>query len=162
MFCPGIFFVPVSGQSSFPCHISIESYVLAIFLYLAKAFDTVDHAILLFRMKRTGIRGAVLNLIKSYLLDRKQFVYINGSSGFLKDILYGVPQGGVLGPQLFLIYINDIGMLDLTCMPNLFDDDTLLYYIDKDPLVNALNGQLDLNKIKEYFRSNKLTLNVHD
>lgn len=66
----------------------------------------------------------------------------------------------VLGPLLFLIYINDIESIGLNCLPNLFADDTLLYYIDEDPLVNAINGQEDLSKLREYFRLNKLTWNV--
>lgn len=126
---------------------SDESYVLAIFLDLAKAFDTADHNILFSKMERAGIRGAV----RSYLLNRQQFIYVDGNSSSLKDTLCGVPQGSVLGLLLFLIYINDIGMLGLNCAPNLFADDTLLYYANKDPLINAIRGQDDLDK---------LTLNV--
>lgn len=68
-----------------------DSYVLAIFLDLAKAFDTVDHQILLFKMERAGIRGPVLNFIKSFLLNRQQFVCVSGNTSALKEVLYGVP-----------------------------------------------------------------------
>ena len=134
--------------------------VTGVFLDLAKAFDTVDHAILIRKLEVAGIRGCALDLFRSYLNNRTQTVFLNGSYSKFKGIRCGVPQGSVLGPLLFLIYVNDIGALNLKCLPNLFADDTAMFYYNSDVLVNINDAQRDLDKLKEYFRLNKLTLNV--
>ncbi len=86
--------------------------VLLVLLDLSAAFDTIDHAILLKRMaKRCGFKGTVLNWIKSYLSDGKQKVVIDGEESDTKNIKYGVPQGSVLGPILFTIYMQPLGDL---------------------------------------------------
>lgn len=134
--------------------------VTGIFLDLAKAFDTVDHKILVKKLEIAGIRGTALNLFQNYLTDRMQCVFINGSYSSMRRVLCGVPQGSVLGPLLFLIYVNDLGALNLNCFPNLFADDTAMFYYNADVSVNINAGQQDLDVLQEYFRLNKLTLNV--
>ena len=92
---------------------------------LRKAFDTVSHQILLQKLLHYGIRGPAYCLIESYLSNRQQFVSINNSASSLKSISIGVPQGSILGPLLFLVYVNDLTYAAF-CQPRLFADDTCL------------------------------------
>ena len=105
-------------------------YGCGIFIDLRKAFDTVNHNILLLKMEHYGVRGPSLQWFRSYLSERKH-VYINGECSELKQISCGVPQGSVLGPLLFLIYINDLPNISKKFDLYLFADDTNIYYEDK-------------------------------
>ena len=99
-----------------------------IFLDLQKAFDTVNHDILIKKLKHYGIRGNVLNWFRSYLSGKSQYVTVNGHSSDLLPISRGVPQGSVLGPMLFLIYVNDLPNISKVLQFYLFADDTSIYF----------------------------------
>ena len=108
-----------------------NNFACGIFIDLQKAFDTVDHQILLRKLEHYGIRGIANDWFKSYLLNRQQFVSINGFDSKKQKIKLGVPQGSVLGPLLFLIYINDLHQSVKFSTTRHFADDTNLLIIDK-------------------------------
>jgi hypothetical protein len=133
---------------------------LGTFLDFSKAFDTVNHKILIRKLHKYGIRGIANNLINSYLSNRKQFVSFNNVLSEAQVITYGVPQGSILGPLLFVLYINDIYLVSNSIMPILFADDSSLFVQGKDinTMTNVLNHELD--HIYNWVNTNKLSLNV--
>ena len=106
--------------------------VLVFSLISKEAFDTVNHSILLKKMKHYDIRGIALNWLTSYLSNRKQYVSVNGHTSEYLNISCGVPQGSVLGPLLFLIYINDLPNVSKHSRFYLFAHDTNIYFEAKD------------------------------
>ena len=134
--------------------------VIGVFLDFSKAFDTVNHNILLQKLYKYGVRGSSHQWFASYLCDRKQFVSFNNISSSLKSISCGVPQGSVLGPLLFLLYITDINNVSKVLFSILFADDTNVFVSDKNinELVVVLNREL--SKLVTWLQVNKLSLNV--
>ena len=99
-------------------------YTCGVFLDFAKAFDTVNHEILLKKLQAYGIRGTPLNWFSNYVTNRKQYVSLNGTNSSLKTVICGIPQGSTVGPLLFLLYINDIVNSSDKLSFRLFADDT--------------------------------------
>ena len=137
-----------------------KKYGCGIFIDLRKAFDTVNHEILLNKLDHYGIRGTALHWFHSYLSDRKQFVFHNGESSKLQSINCGVPQGSVLGPLLFLLYINDLPNVSNILQFYLFADDTNIYY-EANSLENLeLIINRELKKLHTWLIVNRLSLNI--
>ena len=132
----------------------------SVFIDLQKAFDTVDHNILLRKLELYGIRGIANNLFKSYLSNRNQYVYYSNSKSIFRRILIGVPQASVLGPLLFLIYINDLCNSLHYSETSLFADDTSIVYSDfsHKNIENRINS--DLENLFNWLCANKISLNV--
>ena len=124
--------------------------IRVVFLDISKAFDRVWHEGLIYKLKGHGIRGTLLRWIQSYLADRQQRVIINGAKSEWGSIKAGVPQGSVLGPLLFLIFINDITYVIRHCKIRLFADDTCLYIEVDDPEEAAVALNHDLTNIQKW------------
>ena len=129
------------------------------FLDLAKAFDTVNHDILFLKLDRIGIRGTALDLIKDYLADRYQSVRFQDVTSNLTKVTMGVPQGSILGPLLFILYLYLLDMLPDKCIVS-YADDTVVFGTAKTWEFARLNMITDLNVIGNWFANNQLSLNT--
>ena len=138
---------------------NIESYeVRAVFLDISKAFDKVWHDGLIFKLEQNGVTGSLLLLFKDYLSNRNQRVVLNGSYSNYSSIESGVPQGSVLGPLLFLIYINDLEK-NIKSNIKFFADDTMLFSVVKNPVISANDLNHDLNIIHQWAYQWKMEFN---
>ena len=136
-------------------------FACGIFIDLQKAFDTVDHIVLISKLDYYGARGIVKNWFASYLHNRKQFVSINGFKSSLKIIKYGVPQGSVLGPLLFLIYINDLSVAVKHSTVHHFADDTNLLFVHRSLISLCKKVNHDLKGITDWLNANRISLNAN-
>ena len=139
---------------------------LNVYLDLSKAFDTLDHEILLYKLEYYGFDELSLNLMKSYLTNRKQFVAFDEVKSDLLDIKTGVPQGSVLGPLLFLLYMNDIVNSSTCFHPVIYADDTTLnttlnYFFDNDMAHIDVGINAELVKVQDWLKANRLSLNIN-
>ena len=132
--------------------------VRSVFLDISKAFDKVWHDGLIFKLKQNGISGNLLNLLSNFLRNRKQRVVLNGQSSSWADVTAGVPQGSILGPLLFLIYINDLAD-GLSSIAKLFADDTSLFSVVHNANTTAKELNNDLVKISNWAYQWKMSFN---
>ena len=141
----------------------INEIPLNIFLDLSKAFDTIDHTILLSKLKYYGLKGSTLNLFHSYLINRKQYTEIEDIASDILPLQIGVPQGSILGPILFIIYVNDFSQCSNKFDFIMYADDTTLSstvnsFSDNNFSVDTIINE-ELSKVIEWLKINKLSLN---
>ena len=137
-----------------------SEYTIGVFLDLAKAFDTVNHEILLKKLEHYGIRGIALEWFKNYLTNRKQIIKYKAQKSESLTIKCGVLQGSVLGPLLFLIYMNNLSRSSEILSIILFADDTNLFFSHKNLFTLKETMNWELSMIASWLSANKLSLNI--
>jgi hypothetical protein len=131
-----------------------------LFIDLQKAFDSVDHTILLEKLRAAGITGVAFSLFVSYLAGRKQFVIVNGRKSRLEPIVSGIAQGSILGATLFLIFINDIFLVQLHGEIQLYADDAALMYGATDYTTILTHMRNDAQRLNKWFTMNNIKMNL--
>ena len=137
-----------------------NNFTVGVFIDLSKAFDTVNHDVLIKKLSYYGINTNNLAWFSSYLRNRQQYISADGVCTESQNITCGVPQGSILGPLLFLIYVNDLNKASKILQPIMFADDTNLFYSHRNIKTLFYTVNKELEHINEWFKSNKLSLNV--
>ena len=133
---------------------------IGVFIDLKKAFDTIDHHLLLRKLEAYGIRGMANEWLKSYLHNRLQYVSIEDNNSDLLNVICGVLQGSILGPKLFILYINDLCNISTLLKFILFADDTNIFCSGKDETQLSKTINTELRKLHIWFSVNRLSLNI--
>ena len=128
---------------------------------LSKAFNSINHNLLLKKLHAYGVQGVELAWFSNYLTERKQRVVMNGVPSQWTEISTGIPQGSILGPLLFVIFVNDLPSVVEECTVNLYADDTALYSVHSDPGELSRRVQEDLQRVAEWITRNGLRMNVN-
>src|SRR6218665_2098176 len=146
-------------QTSISDAMNSNKYSLGVLFDISKAFDTVNHALLINKLEYYGTRGVAKQWFVYYLRNRSQFVSLKGITSPSLEITSGIPQGSILGPILFLIYLSDLSRVSNKLKLIMFADDTnaFLSHNSLDVLFDIMNS--DLCKLVEWFHINKLSLN---
>ena len=150
----------ISITESIRQSIDNNEFGCGIFIDLKKAFDTVNHTILLTKLNHYGIRGVVLDWFESYLSQREQFVKVNGHNSLSLPVTCGVPQGSILGPLLFLLYVNDLPNTSSFLTFHLFADDTNIYFSGKNLSHLEATLNCELKSVAEWMKCNRLALSI--
>ena len=132
----------------------------AVFIDLQKAFDTVEHSVLLSKLPFYGVTGNELMWIESYLSGRFQYVHYDNVKSELQLVKFGVPQGSILGPLLFLIQINDLVKMVDGCRIQMYADDTVIYTSHRDIKVIENTLSTNMTVIKNWLDKNRLIINL--
>ena len=125
-----------------------------------KAFDLVDQILLLKKLRHYKLSDKTINWFSSYLLDREQKVVINNIESRIENVLCGVPQGSILGPLLFLMFINDLPLYTNNVVTDLYVDDTTVYMVGETQDYIELNLQMALQNLSEWFNLNGMLINT--
>ena len=138
-----------------------NEFMIGLFIDLSRAFDTISHTILIDKLYKYGIRGIALEWIKDYLLNRKQYVVYNNTKSKLSSVEIGVPQGSILGPLLFLIYVNELPNISSTLSCIQFADDTSIFIRGRSlPKITSILNQ-EMEKNIDWLNLNMLTIDVY-
>ena len=135
------------------------NYIMGIFLDFSKAFDSVCHSMLMYKLWNVGFRGNIFDWIKSFLSNRRIFTYVNDTASDTTTIKYGVPQGSVLGPLFFLLFINDLYRAIPHSLLKLFADDSNVFVISNNILYLYVQGNSAVSDIVNWCECNKLHIN---
>ena len=132
---------------------------IATLIDLRKAFDTINHSILIKKLPHFGFQDNATKWIENYLCNRKQLTTANNIKSSLLSVTYGVPQGSILGSSLFLLYINDIGKAIKHCNYLLYADDIVLYTANNNLTITSQHMNEDLQLVQQWCSDNSLTIN---
>ena len=137
-----------------------SKYSLVAYLDFQKAFDTINHEILINKLRDAGLGKNLLALISNYLNGRKQRTKLFSNLSTLMPVVTGVPQGSTIGPLMFIVYINDLSTVLQRCKSCMYADDTVIYCGSTSRKIARKDLQKDIARVQKWCESNRLTLNV--